>query len=456
MGGGVAFPMWALGVILVVVGSLGNNYGNNLVSLGHTLKKKATISMKCLDDPVESQALNKPDEETPEEKTSHARWRAFGVFVIVVANLSTFAAFGFAAQSLLAALESVQFLSNVAFAKAVHKESVTRRTIIATLIIVVGNIMVVIFADKKAVILNSADLIHIYRTNNAYHGYLVVAFVLFIVLHFTYVHYHKARVERGRMLWKHSFMEPFAYSVSAAIIGTQAVLNSKCMSMLIQSSARTDRNEFTLPTIWVILGTWILFVAYWLRRLDKGLELFPPQFIIPVLQVFFVFFAILCGGIYFSEFETFGLKQYIGFVTGVVLILVGVYLLAPVDSDVVPEGHPGTPGTYSADLNNVIVADSNGCDQKEGPTCIELAIMSPETQEGSMVGGHSPNMRKGYDVSGTENMSSANSNNNGAEEIALRFDLMDPAELAVKKKRAIVKRPTNPVVDGIDGANLTQ
>ena len=62
-------------------------------------------------------------------------------------------------------------------------------------------------------------------------------------------------------------------------------------------------------------------MAYWLRRLDKGLELFPPLFIIPVLQVFFVFFAIMCGGVYFEEFIGFTYQQYIGFVIGVVMIL---------------------------------------------------------------------------------------------------------------------------------------
>ena len=57
------------------------------------------------------------------------------------------------------------------------------------------------------------------------------------------------------------------FAISAAIMGTQAVLNSKCMSMLIQVSVTTDNNEFLKPTIYVILVTWIMFVAYWLRRL---------------------------------------------------------------------------------------------------------------------------------------------------------------------------------------------
>ena len=63
------------------------------------------------------------------------------------------------------------------------------------------------------------------------------------------------------------------------------MLNSKCLSMLIQVTSRGIVNEFERPHVWWILVTWIILVAYWLRRLDVGLAMFPPLFIIPVMQV---------------------------------------------------------------------------------------------------------------------------------------------------------------------------
>jgi hypothetical protein len=47
------------------------------------------------------------------------------------------------------------------------------------------------------------------------------------------------------------------------------------------------------------------------------------------MQVFFTIFAIICGGIYFSEFDSFSPVQYVGYLIGLVLILTGVYGLAP-------------------------------------------------------------------------------------------------------------------------------
>ena len=374
--------LWILGVVLVVIGSIGNSVGTNLVSYDHHQKdiindkvKETSPSIKCpdnLESPIDYFSLRSsidrakgsdeivtthivtpisPDlligeqasnslrssrksslvESNKQNNESYFTLRNIGVTIFVIGNLLTFAAFGFAAQSLLAALESIQFVSNVGLAKYLHKEIITNRMLIATSTIILGNVLVVIFAQHSSALFSSQDIINLYLTNTAYQAYLVVAFVLWLIFHLTFLKYYNARVFEKRELPRHSLMEPLAFSVSSALIGTQAVLQAKCMSMLIQVSARGD-NEFQKPTVWVLLFAWIFFVVFWLKRLDLGLKLFPPLFIIPVLQVFFIFFAILCGGIFFEEFNEFSTGQYVGFVFGVLMILTGVYGLAPLDS----------------------------------------------------------------------------------------------------------------------------
>lgn len=263
---------------------------------------------------------------------NNMEYSMLGTFIFIFGNLFTFVSFAFGAQSLIASLESVQFVSNIFFAKYVHKETITRRMIYATLSIIVGNIMVVLFANHSAQKFSSSNMIYLYKTNYIYHGYLGIAFFIWLTCSCIYRKYHHSRMVLRTLLWEHSFIEPFCFAVSSAIIGTQAVLNSKCLALLIDSTSTPgNKNEFTFWYIYFILGTWLLLVVYWLRRLDLGLSMFPPLFIIPVMQVFFVFFAILCGGIYFEEFVKFSLTQYIGFCIGVLLILAGVYGLAPTD-----------------------------------------------------------------------------------------------------------------------------
>ena len=61
------------------------------------------------------------------------------------------------------------------------------------------------------------------------------------------------------------------------------------------------------------------------------LALFEPLFIIPLLQVFWTFFATLNGGIFFREFfvAEFIENNVAGFTFGVLIIFLGVFLLAP-------------------------------------------------------------------------------------------------------------------------------
>ena len=98
----------------------------------------------------------------PEEKESLCSWCMIGRIVFVLGSLFSFASFAFAAQSLIASLESVQFVSNVVFVHYVHHEVVTRRMFLATLSIVLGNILVVIFASHKAQKFTSDDMIYLY------------------------------------------------------------------------------------------------------------------------------------------------------------------------------------------------------------------------------------------------------------------------------------------------------
>eukprot|EP00597_Dinobryon_sp_UTEXLB2267_P018650 CAMPEP_0201101984 /NCGR_PEP_ID=MMETSP0812-20130820/15569_1 /ASSEMBLY_ACC=CAM_ASM_000668 /TAXON_ID=98059 /ORGANISM="Dinobryon sp., Strain UTEXLB2267" /LENGTH=481 /DNA_ID=CAMNT_0047359265 /DNA_START=39 /DNA_END=1484 /DNA_ORIENTATION=- len=340
----MAFPEYVIGVILVIFGSLGNNLGNNLVSLAHEQNRETQVneakSKKNKNDAPELEKTttvkddNKNDIEnsSPVEvtKPAHTDHRVLGTVIFIFGNLFTFASFGFGAQSLLASLESIQFVSNLFFAKYVHHEIVSFRMIMATLSIVGGNILVVIFADHAALLITSNQMIHLYVTNTIYHAYMIAAFLVYVLTTYIYLHYYHSRVILRRpLLWNHSFVEPFCYAASSAIVGTQAVLKSKCMALLIQVTLRGVQNEFASWYIYFILAIWLLLVSYWLNRLDKGLMMYPPLFIIPVMQVFFVFFAIICGGLYFQEFLAFSAIQFVGFTIGVVMILSGVYGLAP-------------------------------------------------------------------------------------------------------------------------------
>lgn len=81
---------------------------------------------------------------------------------------------------------------------------------------------------------------------------------------------------------------------------------------------------------YVTLIAWLVFAGIWLYRMNEALGLYDPLFIIPLLQVNFILFAIISGGIYFKEFSYFGTINVIGFCLGVSLLIGGIFLLSPV------------------------------------------------------------------------------------------------------------------------------
>ena len=340
----------------MLAGSVGQNLGNNLMSLGHEQQRQLDAAKEereakehavdgeegAIVSADEKKAGNDDEKDEGEEKEK-GTWWFIGTVCFVTGSLSTFVAFGFAAQSLLAALESVQFLTQVVFNKTVHNEVITTRMLISTFLIVAGNTLVVLFSEHGSHLYDSGEIVELYK-KTAFHIYLAFFAVGFVASEGTFRYYFQARQE-GRRLWKHGMIEPLCYCTASALVGAFAVVNAKCLAMLIQVSANGD-NEFAKPPLWIILVTWIIFVAYWLRRLDYGFEIFPPLFVIPVVQCFFIFFAIICGGIFFEEFMAFDTSQYIGFFCGVVAILTGVYGLAPTDIDtvaIVPVDENGNP-----------------------------------------------------------------------------------------------------------------
>lgn len=107
---------WITGAAINVVGSICINFGTNLLKLGHNQRERQALDT----DDSEDKTFSK------KSVTQYQSWR-IGVAIFSFGNILNFISFGYAAQSLLAALGSIQFVSNVFFAYLMLNEVVTRR-----------------------------------------------------------------------------------------------------------------------------------------------------------------------------------------------------------------------------------------------------------------------------------------------------------------------------------------
>ena len=298
-----------------------------------------------------------------------------GFTLFFIGNVSNFISMGFTAQSLLAGLGSIQFITNVLCSALILKHPVTGRVLWATFAIVVGNVLIVAFASHHSDQLTVDQLWLLYTDNPPYQIYCVVLVVLVLILYIYYKVLHTPNTrsaERGttpvgryrcpalprcahrhpplsvvfasasqetkkhlKTLHQHPMpgtlaykLLPFSYAAISAIIGTQSVLLAKSSSELVRTTLGGN-NQFYSPFTYFILMAWITSMVFWLYRMNAALRKFDGVFIIPVLQVVWTLFSIVGGGVYFREFSKFDRKDTALFTLGVCVVIFGVYLLAP-------------------------------------------------------------------------------------------------------------------------------
>ncbi|XP_023741221.2 probable magnesium transporter NIPA8, partial [Lactuca sativa] len=112
-------------------------------------------------------------------------WR-IGILFFAFGNALNFISFGYAAQSLLAALGSIQFVSNIAFSYFVLQKTVTVSIVlVATTFIVLGNIFLVAFGNHQSPVYTQEQLAKKY-SNITFLFYCLLLVVVVLMHHYVY------------------------------------------------------------------------------------------------------------------------------------------------------------------------------------------------------------------------------------------------------------------------------
>ena len=320
---------WVLGITLGLLGSIAINTGNNIQSLGlKGLKdKEAKSHGRAKTVPINDNDETVDDADSPESNPCSSSVWIIGTCIFVSGSLINFASYAFAAQSMLASLESVQFVTNLLFGKFMLKANVTRRMMVGTMFTVLGTVIAVQFSSKTTLELTSSEMVDLYR-NPAYITYLALMFLSMAILSYLYRKYKK-RKQRRVPLPRTEIIMPLCYSIWSALCGTQSVVQAKILAELLTLQTSGTENVFRSKFLYVTLVLWFISAWIWLTRLNNSLSKFDPLFIIPLLQCSFIFFAIVSGGIFFKEFNTFSPNQWCGFWFGIFVMFFGLRLLTP-------------------------------------------------------------------------------------------------------------------------------
>ncbi|RXH89175.1 hypothetical protein DVH24_031532 [Malus domestica] len=256
-------------------------------------------------------------------------------------------------ESLLAALGSVQFVSNIAFAYFVLNKMVTVKVMVATAFIVLGNIFLVAFGNHQSPVYTPEQLAEKYSN---------IAFLFYCMILVLVVALHHSIYRRGELLHAVSGQDlrpywhmllPFSYAIVSGAVGSFSVLFAKSLSNLLRlalSSSYQLHSWFTYSMLLLFLSTagfWVSVIAelnldylvykflQWhamMARLNEGLSFFDAILIVPMFQIAWTFFSICTGFVYFQEYQVLDALRTTMFILGMISVFVGITLLAPDDS----------------------------------------------------------------------------------------------------------------------------
>ena len=192
-----------VGVLMGLTASIGINLGNNMQALG--LSKMTKLGL---------------------EKKPRVWW--IGTLLFAFASIINFAAFPFAPAAVLAPLESIQFVTNLLFARFVNKRTITWAMIFGSGLTIGGTILTIVFGPNKVVEFPNVDEVAALWGKAPWIVYLVIVIPFAMLLLFIHASYERARKagirKRGSVI-----VLPVTFAVSTAVAGSFCVVSAKTM-----------------------------------------------------------------------------------------------------------------------------------------------------------------------------------------------------------------------------------
>ena len=306
-----------LGIGIGLGSSVILNIGQNMQALGQQMTERPLASGSC--------------------KSGKSVW-AIGLALFISGSIGNMVAMAFASASILVPLESSQFVTNIFFSKLILKKSITLRQWLGTTMAVAGTVLTCYFGpnDERCFTMEQMQSFYL---NAAWIVYLVASFSAAGVGWLFYFRLRKIP-EQHRSPTTDDVTLPALFAVSSALLGgAQMIVHSKALAELFDMMIGGVISFGGLFSSWFFWLELIITAAcgiFWAVQMNNSLGLYDPLFIIPLLQSSYITLGATASGIFFREFETLhidgnaGAMSWFFFIGGMLMIVVGILLLAPV------------------------------------------------------------------------------------------------------------------------------
>jgi uncharacterized membrane protein len=334
VGGDTGLSDIAIGVVAALCGSF-------VLAIGMVGQRYAHVTL----------ARKRPDALYVTDPT----WIVF-FLVFLVGNLGDLVALSFAPQSVVTPLGSMSLVSNAIVARFLLKEKIDLNTLLGGAIVVCGvGAIVMPSILREPCTFETAHTLSQRWSQPAFITWAACQIsVIFACVYAIGRIEHKALGSQGeaggRGRWTDAFrgasvsaieslsirdqkLLRILHVLATGLIASWTVLFLKCAGELGKASARAaDAGHTFNPLLdgrsYGLVAAVALTLPSQLHLLNKSLQRFEAQFVVPALQGFWSISSITKGALFFGEFDLYTSSDTALFVSGVLLTLAGVALLS--------------------------------------------------------------------------------------------------------------------------------
>ncbi|KAI8340428.1 hypothetical protein BD560DRAFT_412414 [Blakeslea trispora] len=244
---------------------------------------------------------------------------------------------------ILAPISAMGLVFNAIAARLVLGDPFKRQTLLGTLLIVMGALLVGLFGIIPEPDHDIDDLLRLYRKPSFIAYFSVLEFVIItglIVTHYferLYYLMESAAIpptSLGKLLGQHISMGQLrqyvgiSYGVLSGNISSQSILFAKSGLELVLLSVMSDKNQLQYALTYVLLGMMLLTAILQLYYLNKGLQLCDTVIMIPLSSCTFNVSCLFNGLVYYDQWNRIAWWHLLLVMVGVAITITGVLLIS--------------------------------------------------------------------------------------------------------------------------------
>lgn len=235
-----------------------------------------------------------------------------GLLSMGAGEAANFAAYAFAPATLVTPLGALSVLICAILSSHFLNEKLNIHGKLGCLLCILGSTMMVIHAPQEEEVTSLHDL-EIKLRDPGFITFAAVSVVASIILIIA------VAPKKGQT-------NVLVYIAICSIIGAFSVSSVKGLGISIHEFIER-KPVYKNPLFYILLATLALSVSTQINYLNRALDMFNTSIVTPIYYVFFTTMVVTCSVILFKEWNSMGISDMIGTLSGFLTIITGIFLL---------------------------------------------------------------------------------------------------------------------------------